>query len=97
MGTIGTDCSWVARVTTPGLLPQPHGWVRLGFEVSRFPHFWVGLGMCCISQRCGVSGLFSSIFFSTSLNKKSVSREASLIKKEYCRCGPHPPTSDFQS
>ena len=25
--------------TTPGPPPQPHGWVRLGFEVSRFPHF----------------------------------------------------------
>ena len=43
-------------------------------------------------------GLFSSIFFSTSLNKKKKKkklpdlpdREASLIKKEYCRCGPHP-------
>ena len=42
MGTIGTDCSRVARATTPGPPPQPHGWVRLGFEVSRFPHFWVG-------------------------------------------------------
>ena len=42
---------------------------------------------------CGVSGLFSSIVFSTSLNKKKAylsDREASLIKKEYCRCGPHP-------
>ena len=42
MGTIGADCSRVARATTPGPLPQPHGWVRLGFEVSRFLHFWVG-------------------------------------------------------
>ena len=42
MGTVGVDCSWVARATTPGPPPQPHGWVRLGFEVSRFPHFWVG-------------------------------------------------------
>ena len=24
------------------IFSQPHGWVRLGFEVSRFPHFWVG-------------------------------------------------------
>ena len=41
-------------------------------------------------------GLFSPTFFSTSLNKKkklilTTDREASLIKKEYCRCGPHPP------
>ena len=47
MGTIGADCLRVARATTPGPPPQPHGWVRLGLEVSRFPHFWVGgLGMC---------------------------------------------------
>ena len=47
MGTIRADCSWVARAMTPGAPPQPHGWVRLGLEVSRFPHFWVGgLGMC---------------------------------------------------
>ena len=42
MGTIGADCSRVARATTPGPLPQPPGWVRLGLEASRFPHFWVG-------------------------------------------------------
>ena len=42
MGIIGADCSRVARVMTPGPLPQPHGWVRLGLEVLRFPHFWVG-------------------------------------------------------
>ena len=42
MGTIGAYCSRVVRVMTSGPLPQPHGWVRLGFEVSRFPHFWVG-------------------------------------------------------
>ena len=42
MGTIGADCSRVARATTPGPPPQPHGWVGLGLEVSRFPHFWGG-------------------------------------------------------
>ena len=42
MGTIGADCSWGARTTTPGFLPQPHGWVRLGLEVLRFPHFGGG-------------------------------------------------------
>ena len=36
-------------------------------------------------------GLFSPTFFSTSSKKKNLpDREASLIKKEYCRCGPHP-------
>ena len=42
MGTIGAHCSRVATATTPGPPPQPHAWVRLGFEVSRFSHFWVG-------------------------------------------------------
>ena len=42
MGTIGADCSCVARAMTPGAPPQQHGWVRLGLEVLRFPHFWVG-------------------------------------------------------
>ena len=42
LGTIGTDCSQVARAMTPGPPPQPHGWVRLRLEVSRFPHFGVG-------------------------------------------------------
>ena len=42
MGTIGADCSWVARMMTPRPPPQPHGWVRLGLEVSRFLHFWGG-------------------------------------------------------
>ena len=44
-------------------------------------------------------GLFSSIFFLHILKQKKKKkidqegvpdREASLIKKEYCRCGPHP-------
>ena len=43
MGTIGADCSRVARARTLGPPPQPHGWVRLRFEVSRFPHFWLGV------------------------------------------------------
>ena len=34
----------------PGPPPQPHGWVRLGFEVSRFPDFCEGgLGMCRVT------------------------------------------------
>ena len=51
--TIGADCSRVARATTPGPPPQPHGWVRLGLEVSRFPHFWVG-GLACAGFPRGV-------------------------------------------
>ena len=70
MGTIGADCSRVARATTPRPPPQPHSWVRLGFEASRFLHFWVG-GLACAEFPRGVEfSYFSSIFFSTSLNKK---------------------------
>ena len=32
MGIIGADCSRVAGAMTPGPLPQPHGWVRLGLK-----------------------------------------------------------------
>ena len=73
MGTIGADCSWVARVTTPGPLPQPHGWVRLQLEVSRFPHFWVG-GLACTEFPRGVEfrGSLAPYFFSTSFTKKRV-------------------------
>ena len=46
MGTIGADCSRVARAMTPGPLPQPHGWVRLVLEVSRFPRFGVEIRAC---------------------------------------------------
>ena len=42
MRTIGADCSRVAKATTPGPPPQPHGRMRLGLEVSRFPHFGWG-------------------------------------------------------
>ena len=73
MGTIGADCSRVARATTLVRPPQPHGWVRLGLKVSRFPHFWGGGSeQCPGSLGCGVPGLFSSIIFSTSLNKKKL-------------------------
>ena len=43
MGTIGADCSRVAREMTPGPPPKPHGWVRLGLEVLRFLHFGGGV------------------------------------------------------
>ena len=81
---------WLGR-RPPGPMPQLQGGVRHGFEVSRFSDFWPFWGGRAYSLRpswqclgCGVLGLFSSIFFSTSINKKK------LIKKEYCRCGPHP-------
>ena len=70
MGTIGADSSWVARAMTPGPLPQPHGWVSLGLEVSRFLDFWRGgQGMCPGSLGCGV---WSSLapFFSPHPQKK---------------------------
>ena len=84
MGTIGADCSRVARATTPGPLPQPHGWVRLGFEVSRFPHFRVE-GLACAEFSRGVEfrGSLAPFFLHILKQKK-------LIKKEYCRCGPTP-------
>ena len=83
MGTIGADCSWVARAVTPGPLPQPHGWVRLGLEVSRFPHFWVG-GLACAEFPRGVEfrGSLAPFFFSTSLNKKiDVIQDMSEVKQ----------------
>ena len=73
MGTIGADCSRVAMAMTPGPLPQLHGWVRLGLEVLRFPHFWGGgSGHVPRFPRVWSFGLFSSSFFSTSLNKKKI-------------------------
>ena len=39
---------------TPGPPPQPHGWVRLGFEVSRFPDFCEGGGLACADLPRGV-------------------------------------------
>ena len=64
LGTTGADCSRVARATIPGPPPQPHGWVRLGFEVSKFPHFGLGDGMCQLSQGCGVSDSLAPVFSS---------------------------------
>ena len=61
-GLLLADCSRVARAMTPGPPPQPHGWVRLGFEVSRFPDFWRGDGMCRLPQGCGVWGSLAPLF-----------------------------------
>ena len=52
-GLLLADCSRVARAMTPRPPPQPHGWVRLGFEVSRFPDFCEG-GLACADLPRGV-------------------------------------------
>ena len=48
---VGAELRGLLGPTAHGLLgrrhpgpPQPHGWVRLGLEVSRFPYFWRGGG-----------------------------------------------------
>ena len=72
MGTIGTDCPWVARATTPRPPPQPHDWVRLGFEISRFTHFWVGLSCAEFPRGVEFRGPLALFCFSTSLKKKNL-------------------------
>ena len=52
-GLLLADCSRVARAMTLRSPPQPHGWVRLGLEVSRSPHSWVG-GLACADSPRGV-------------------------------------------
>ena len=86
MGTIGADCSSVARATTPGPPPQPHGWVRLGLEVSRFQQFWMG-GLASAEFPRGVEfrGSLAPFFFSTSLNKK----EEPKVKRPNIQCFRH--------
>ena len=49
--TRGLEMAWPTRPVGAGLRgllgPTAHGWVRLGFEVSRFPDFCEGgLGIC---------------------------------------------------
>ena len=61
-GLLLADCSRVARAMTPGPPPQPHGWVRLGFEVSRFPDFWRGGRHVPTSPGCGVWGSLAPFF-----------------------------------
>ena len=98
----------VARATTTWAHASAPRWgERYGFEVSRLPDFWPFWGGRAYSLRppwhvpggpwVWSLGLFSSIFFSTSINKKKYlpDREASLIKKEYCRLSASTlPTSD---
>ena len=94
----------------PGPMPQLQGGVRHGLEVSRFPNFWPlgGMGIlpkaalaCAGGTWVWSVGLFSSIFFSTSIKKKKrilglhcfsahPSTKEKLIKKEYCRCSVSP-------
>ena len=68
--------------------------MRLGFEVSRFPDFCEGGWHVPTYLGVWSLGLFSPTFFSTSSKKRKLinlpDREASLPRKEYCRCGPHP-------
>ena len=69
---------WLGR-RPPGPMPQLQGGVRHGLEVSRFPDFWPFWGTG-IRPKATLAvpggpwvwslGLFSSIFFSTSINKK---------------------------
>ena len=94
-GHLALADGWLGR-RPPGPMPQLQGGVTHGLEVSRFPDSWPLWGGRAYSPRppwhvlggpwVWSFGLFSSIFFSTSINKKK-----KLIKKEYCRCGPHPP------
>ena len=66
--------TWVRSIKIPRFLAALGGWAyspRLPWHVPRGPWVWS-------------LGLFSSIFFSTSINKKK------MIKKEYCRRGPTP-------
>ena len=68
-GLLLADCSQVARAMTPGPPPQPHGWVRLGLEVSRFPDFCEGGWHVPTYLGAWSLGLFSPTFFSTSSKK----------------------------
>ena len=43
LGTIGADCSRVARATTPGPPPQPHGWWGWGLKYRDSQIFVKGL------------------------------------------------------
>ena len=80
MGTIRADCSRVARAMTPGRQPQPHGWVRLGFEVLRFPHFWVGGGLACAEFPSGVEfrGSLAPFFLHILIQKKCTGRPVGI-------------------
>ena len=50
--------------------------------------------MCRGDLGCGVWGSLAPFFLHIHKQKKKIAgipdREASLIKKEYCRCGPYP-------
>ena len=52
-GLLGPTAHRLLGRRHPGPPPQPHGWVRFGLEVSRFPHFWKG-GRACAHFPRGV-------------------------------------------
>ena len=64
------DCLRVARATTPGPPPQPHGWVRLGSKYQDSQIFVRGGWHVPTSLGVWSLGLFSSIFFLHILKQK---------------------------
>ena len=92
----------VAGATTTSAHASAPRWGETWARSIKNPWFLAVLGGIGILPKAALAcagvpwvwslGLFSPIFFSTSINKKKEipDREASLIKKEYCRCGPHP-------
>ena len=82
----------VARATTTWAHASAPRWGENWARSIKIPRFLATLGGRAYSLRppwhvpggpwVWSLGPFSSIFFSTSIKK--------LIKKEYCRCGPHP-------
>ena len=52
-GLLGPTAHGLLGRRHPGPPPQPHGWVRLGLEVSRFPDFCEG-GLACADLPRGV-------------------------------------------
>ena len=85
----------VARAMTTWAHASAPRWGETWARSIKIPRFLAALGGRAYSPRppwhvpggpwVWSLGLFSPIFFSTSINKKK-----KLIKKEYCRCGPHP-------
>ena len=91
----------VARATATWVHASARRWGETWTRSIKIPWFLGVLGGRAYSLRASWHapggpwvwslGLFTPIFFSTSINKKKMDREASLTKKEYRRHGPHPP------
>ena len=95
----------MARATTTWAHASAPRWGETWVRSIKIPRFLATLGGTGILPKAALAvpggpwvwslGPFSSIFFSTSINKKKLipDREARLIKKEYCRmsASPHPP------